>query len=75
MDREGTDVPFRVQSGTSKPSDAYSAVRYLDHWFWIDDADQRSKDAFGTLVTFYALKLRADASEGARPVLTLPVAR
>ena len=34
------DYPLaRIRSGTVQPWDAYAAIRYRDHWFWIDDRD------------------------------------
>jgi hypothetical protein len=32
-----------VKSSSDKPENAYAAVRYKDHWFWIDDRDFKSK--------------------------------
>ena len=41
--------PLRVVSGTSPPDRAYTAIRYRDYWFWIDDNDVRSKQTFNFL--------------------------
>jgi hypothetical protein len=33
---------MRISSGTSRPSAVFTAVRYGDLWYWIDDSDLRS---------------------------------
>jgi hypothetical protein len=70
----GTGDLIWIHSSPTNPSGRLS-VFHRGHWFWISDSDMRSKDAFFTALTFYSLKLKADASEGARPILTLPVGR
>ncbi len=67
----GADVPFRILSGTSKPSDAYAAVRYLDHWFWIAQNDEASKVDFVFLMLLFSL---VETREGqTAPIVTVPV--
>ena len=67
----GADVPFRVLSGTGKPSDAYAAVRYLDHWFWIAQNDEASKVDFVFLMLLFSL---VEPREGeTAPIVTVPV--
>ena len=29
----------RIRSGTEKPADAFAAVRYRNHWYWIDNGE------------------------------------
>lgn len=61
---------LHVHSGTSKPDDAFFAVPFRDHWFWIDDADLRSKRTFAFVMFLFTL---ADGGAGgAQPVLTIP---
>jgi len=45
---QGVPVPqlIRIHSSTNKPGDAFIAVPYRNHWFWIDDRDFRSKALF-----------------------------
>jgi hypothetical protein len=60
----------RIHSGTERPADVYIAVRYRDHWFWIDDRDIASKRVFTFLMVFSSI-----AETGAVPqvpVLTIP---
>jgi hypothetical protein len=63
---------IRVRSG-EKPSGAYVAVEYRDHWFYIEDSDLQSKTTFALLTTVLALQAGGVPSTG--PVLTLPVSR
>ena len=71
VDTAGAGVPFPIRSGTSKPSDAYSAVRYLDHWFWIDQNDESSKVDFVFLMLLFSL---VETREGqTAPIVTVPV--
>ncbi len=61
---------FQVLSGDKKPCDAFAAVCYEGHWFWIDKRDTQSKRT----VT-YLLVLLALADTGPKenlPVVTIP---
>jgi hypothetical protein len=64
---------FRVRSSpeTARPPEASVAVRYRDHWFFIDDRDQDTKATFSLLVEVSRLELAG--KQGPGPVLTLPV--
>jgi hypothetical protein len=44
-----------IQSSTVQPEDAFTAVRYKDHWFWIDDRDFKSKRTFAFLMILFSL--------------------
>ncbi len=70
-DEASADVPFRVSSGTTKPSEAYVAVRYLDHWFWIAQSDEASKVDFVFLMLLFSL---VEPREGqTAPIVTVPL--
>ncbi|MCC6533703.1 MAG: hypothetical protein IT531_14240 [Burkholderiales bacterium] len=56
----------RIRSSVTPPQDAYIAVRYRDHWFWIDDRDLSSKRVFTFLRIFSSI-----AETGAVPQLPL----
>jgi uncharacterized protein YceK len=59
-----------IQSGEDKPDSAFTAVKYRDHWFWIDDRDFRSKRTFGYLMLLFSLT-ESGAKEGL-PLVTIP---
>ena len=62
---------IRVRSETSKPDDAFVAVPYRDHWFWIDDRDIHSKAMFHFLMTLFSFTERGESDQVA-PVITVP---
>jgi len=60
----------RVLAGEGPPADAYVAVRYRNHWFWIDDRDLASKRAFSFLKIFSSIAETGVVPQ--QPVLTIP---
>jgi hypothetical protein len=60
----------QIQSSKTKPDDAFIAVKYRGHWFYIDDRDFRSKRMFSLLLFFFTLA-ETGAPEKA-PILTIP---
>lgn len=60
----------RIQSGKEKPENAFAAVRYRDHWFWIDNGDLQSKRSL-TLVMFL-FTLADTGSPEKLPLITIP---
>jgi len=62
---------FRVQCTPRKPGDAFCAVRFRDHWFWIDDRDRSSKRTISFVNLLFTLA--GTGNEVSLPVLTIPV--
>lgn len=59
-----------IRSGPSAPADAYAAVPYRGHWYWIDDTDYASKRTFTFLMILFSL---AETGQSAvAPVVTVP---
>ncbi|MCE5232536.1 MAG: hypothetical protein ABFC67_10140 [Mizugakiibacter sp.] len=67
---EGQLDAMRIHSGTQKPARAYAAVRYREHWFWIDDDDLRTKRAMSSIVFCFTLA-ETGGSENI-PLITIP---
>ena len=60
----------QIHSGTDKPASSFAAVRYRDHWFWIDDGDWQTKRALTAVMFFFTL---ADTGDGGNlPLITIP---
>ncbi len=65
----GAQPVFRVCSGSEEPCDSFAAVRYEDHWFWIEKSDSHSKRTMSYLLVLLAL---ADTgSKESLPVITI----
>jgi len=60
----------RIHSGLSAPSDAYAAVQFKDHWYWIADDDIVSKRPFTFLMLLFSLA--ETGQPAAAPVVTVP---
>jgi hypothetical protein len=60
----------RVRSGTAAPEDAYAAVPYKGHWYWIADDDTASKGTFTFLMILFSLAETGQASVA--PLVTVP---
>jgi hypothetical protein len=59
-----------IKSGTSKPENAYTAVNYQDHWFWIDERDFKSKRSFAFLMVLFSMT--ESGGKGGLPLVTIP---
>ena len=60
----------RILSSREKPDDAFVAVPYRDHWYWIDDRDIPSKALFSFLMFIFTLVETGD--KAAPPIVTIP---
>lgn len=66
---EITGPLFRVGNSADRPSNAFTAVLYRGHWYYIDDTDLNSKTTFGLLTLLFSLQ--ASGAEGPSPLLTV----
>jgi len=64
------DPLVRIHSSAERPVDAYSAVRYRDYWFWIDDRDMKSKSEFLFILVLFSLAETGVPPQA--PVITVP---
>jgi len=69
-DSESADW-LRIKSSDSKPANSSLSIQYRGHWFYIDDSDLQSREAFSLLTALFAVI--GGTVPGAHPVLTLPV--
>ena len=61
---------IQIHSSKSKPADAFVAVQYHGHWFWIDDRDLKSKRVLSFMLMLFTL---ADTGERENlPLITIP---
>jgi hypothetical protein len=67
---ENAQASVRIRSGKEKPADAFAAVAYRDHWFWVDDNDLRTKRAFTAIMFFFTLA--ETGGEAGLPLITIP---
>jgi hypothetical protein len=59
-----------IHSSTAKPADAFVAINYRSHWFWINDRDLKSKRVFAFMMMLFTL---ADTGEKEPlPLVTIP---
>ena len=59
-----------IYSGKNKPPTAFAAVRYRDHWFWVDNGDRQTKRALTVVMFFFTL---ADTGTPEKlPLVTIP---
>jgi len=67
---ENRSDTVRIYSGTEQPADAFAAVPYRGHWFWVDDGDWQTKRALTAVMFFFTL---ADTGDPDRlPLVTIP---
>jgi hypothetical protein len=60
----------RIHSGKDMPADAFAAVQYHGHWFWIEDIDWQTKRALTAVMFFFTL---AETGSTERlPLITIP---
>ena len=69
----GQDI--HIHASKHHPERAAVAVKYRGHWFYIDDADMKTKLFYKIVRSLWSVSIAASADQKAAPVLTLPVSR
>ncbi len=59
-----------IRNSIERPETVFTAVKYRDHWFWIDDRDFHSKRTFAFLMILFSL-METGGKEG-MPLVTIP---
>ncbi len=71
VDQQGKDWKLiDIKHSKEKPVDNFTAVKYHDYWFWIDDRDFKSKRTFAFLMVIFSLT-ETGGKEGL-PLVTIP---
>ena len=65
-----TNDRVSIKCSPKKPADAFAAVHYRSHWFWVDDRDWQTKRAF-TAIMFLFTMAETGADEKL-PLITIP---
>jgi hypothetical protein len=61
---------LNIMSGEAPPAEVYVAIGYKGRWFWIADADIRSKSIFTSVMLLFSI---SDVGvRSAPPVVTVP---
>jgi hypothetical protein len=60
----------KIHSGDAPPAQAFAAVPYNGHWFWIDNGDFRSKGVFTFLLLLTSLAQTDVVPQ--TPIITVP---
>jgi hypothetical protein len=63
-------VPVAIYSGKDKPADAFVAVQYRGHWFWINENDWKTKRALTAVMFFFTLAETGNSDK--LPLITIP---
>jgi hypothetical protein len=64
---------FVIKSSKAEPSNSTLRIKYRGSWFYIEDNDLPSREAFALLNALFAVT--GGTVPGANPILTLPVGR
>ena len=61
---------MNVHYSKERPADAFTAVKYRDYWYWVDDRDFRTKRTFAFMMILFSLT-ETGGKEGL-PLVTIP---
>lgn len=67
---EDRQTKVRIHSSKDKPSNAFAAVRYREHWFWIENGDWQTKRALTAVMFFFTLAESTGSEK--LPLITIP---
>lgn len=71
FDENGKDWKMiEIKHSVEKPETAFTAVKYRNYWFWLDDHDFKSKRTFAFLMIIFSLT-ETGGKEGL-PLVTIP---
>jgi len=62
--------PVKINCSPDKPADAFAAVHYHNHWFWIDDRDWASKRALTAVMFLFTMADTGGTEQ--LPLITIP---
>jgi hypothetical protein len=71
VDRVPVSPLIKIFSSSQKPEDAFVAVPYQKHWFWIDNKDLLSKQVLSFLM--FSFTLVETSGKDGMPIVTVPV--
>ena len=66
------DLPIRIWYATTMPSSIYR-VQHRGYWYYIDDADTKSKQFLSLLVFAYSSRIGSRPATSPEPQLVLPI--
>ncbi len=66
---------LRIHASEDKPEQEAIAVRHRGYWFYIHEADMRTKLYYLMIRTLWSVSIAAASEQRAAPVLTIPVSR
>lgn len=67
---DSDDYLIRIKHSKEYPGNAFTAIRYRDYWFYIDDRDLLSKRTFAFLMILFSI-METGGTEGL-PLVTIP---
>jgi hypothetical protein len=65
-----TSAPVQIKCSKENPADAFAAVHYHNHWFWVDDRDWRTKRAFTAIMFLFTMTENSGNEQ--LPLITIP---
>jgi len=67
---DSVNPPLQIESGDSRPNDAFVSVPYHGRWFWIGDTDIQSKYTFSFVMLLFSISDKG--AQGTAPIVTVP---